>query len=218
MAGNVGYAYASTGNDGVSRQVFFQALTDPATAEVYTPGEAPLFAAPVSVPAQPWKSDDSVGHLAGYALNVPDGSLIDGAVVTITGPEDRVLTSDVTGFFGAVGLPPGDYTLRASHEGIVAPGRTVTVVGGQVLTSEVTLGPPVFVVAEVERLEGSVRVLLCWPSQADHSYGLESSPDAGSWTPLSSGIPADPDLWNHYEDMLPAGAPRRFYRLIDTPP
>ena len=217
-AGSVGFSYAETSDDGVARQTFLNALTDPDTAELYTPGEPPLFAQPVAVPAQPWKTDVSVGHLSGYVFDWMNEMPVDGAVLTVTGPESRLFVSDATGFFGAVGLAPGDYTLNISQPGFPSAERLLTIAGGQVATSSVTLGPAGLMITKLDLPDNSLQVVLFWPTQVGHTYTVETSPDLQSWTPLATGIPADADLVNAFQDTPPAEANSRFYRVGESAP
>ena len=44
----------------------------------------------------------------------PDKLPLEGAVLQLSGPNERKTEADATGFFGFVDLPPGTYQLRAS--------------------------------------------------------------------------------------------------------
>ncbi len=72
---------------------------------------SPVFAKPVAPPPTPWK--DSLGHVMGFAIG-ENGLPLDTASVTIEGagrPTIATIT-DGDGFFGAVGLVPGNYRIR----------------------------------------------------------------------------------------------------------
>ena len=81
-----------------------------------------LFGQDSSVPDLPWKSRPERGHLVGQ-LMVDDGApwMIDGAGVTIesdTRPGAKQETStDSTGYFGAVDVPPDRYFIRLWRNG-----------------------------------------------------------------------------------------------------
>lgn len=219
-AGLAGYSYAVTNDAGDSRQEFFEALTDPAAAALHTPGEPPLFPQPVAVPPQPWKTDSAVGHLAGTAADGRDGTALDGAVVTLEGPEARTLTTDATGFFGAVGLLPGAYEITISFPGLPDRVEPVTVAGGSVADVDLSLDPEPFEfrLEELALLEDPLRVILAWRTRSGHSYAVQMSADLQSWTTLASGIPPDGDFMNSFQDTPPASAKRRFYRVVETGP
>lgn len=97
------YSYASPANDGTTRAAWIDALRSG------LPGDAwePLLAKPEEVPAMPWKDAPGKGHLLG---RLP-GS--DGVAVTLAGPVARVLRTDGNGWFGAVGLEPGEARVSA---------------------------------------------------------------------------------------------------------
>jgi hypothetical protein len=59
--------------------------------------------------------------------------------VTLRGPAPRTLTVSGTGFYGAAGLPPGDYTLTVTSAGQTLASTTARIQAGQVTTVDVTL-------------------------------------------------------------------------------
>lgn len=104
------YSYASTNlNNTEPRENLYRAL-----------GE--FFAERADPPVLSWKADPQTGHLYGR-LQVDGGPqwLHDGVTVVVesdeTGERVRTLTTDGTGFFGAVDLPPGRYFLRLLQNG-----------------------------------------------------------------------------------------------------
>ncbi len=215
-AGLVGFSYAVTNDTGTPRQTFLDALTDPATAEFFTPGQPPLFAQPVAVPPQPWKTDVTLGHLAGYARDGSNDMALDGALVTLSGPENRIFISDGTGFIGAVGLAPGDYLLRISHAGLPDLAQTITVAGGEVALADATLVPGDFVFGGITLLADPMRVIVSWRSKPGCSYAIEMSGDLQSWTALASGIPPPANTMNTFQDIPPPDSARRYYRVVET--
>jgi hypothetical protein len=98
-----------------------------------------IFASQVSVPTMTWKTGHTKGHLKGivYAGNATNS--VEGATVTVTGPDSKTMSSDLTGFYGAVDLSPGTYTLIASNFNYLKVTNTVTVVGGAVTNSDFLL-------------------------------------------------------------------------------
>jgi uncharacterized lipoprotein YddW (UPF0748 family) len=80
------------------------------------------FEVPAKPPVLPWKSEPSAGHIYG-ALTVDDGPayLTDGATVRVESDTGKITavetTTDGTGFFGVVGLPPDRYRVSVLRGG-----------------------------------------------------------------------------------------------------
>jgi uncharacterized lipoprotein YddW (UPF0748 family) len=99
-------------------------------------GLPPPFASAALVPVLPWKDAPRRGHLAGYAILPPNTPLDTTSVLLIerrTGAR-RTLLTDGSGFFGAVDLDPGEYSVHVSAGSLrlvdrirVVPGRVATV-------------------------------------------------------------------------------------------
>jgi uncharacterized lipoprotein YddW (UPF0748 family) len=134
-----GYAYKQISNDGTPRSTFLAALTQPATAALYDPYPAPVFFEKVNPPVMPWKTSPTRGHLKGFVRNTATGGGLDYATVTLTGPANRTLRTDATGFYGAVDLPPGAYTLNVSFAGYTGASSNATVSVGAVTTRDFNL-------------------------------------------------------------------------------
>ena len=105
------------------------------------------FGSPAIVPEMTWKTNPQKGHLKGFVF---DGTLpVDGAVVTLSGPETRSVRSDATGFYGFVDLAPGTYTVTATY-GSVNGSANVSVSTGNVRDEALNLssggGPSVVIV------------------------------------------------------------------------
>src|SRR6185312_1007754 len=100
------YDFHVTNSNGIPRATFLAALTQPS---VYDPITPPIFAQPVSPPPMPWKTAPTKGHLKGFVFGVSATNALDGATVSVTGPEARAQTNDATGFYGFVDLAPGSY-------------------------------------------------------------------------------------------------------------
>jgi uncharacterized lipoprotein YddW (UPF0748 family) len=127
--GVCGYSYATPSDEGVSPLAFVSL----AVTEVFTQPAAP--------PALPWKDSPSRGHLMGVlAPSLPCRPTLDGHPLTLTGAQTRELLADGSGWFGTVGLLPGQYLLTTE---IVSPSRSikipVTVVPGVVIERQVVL-------------------------------------------------------------------------------
>jgi hypothetical protein len=120
--GIVGYSYGVPNKDNISQSATWSAFTNDAAAEIYDPGGTPVFANSVPAPAMPWKTNSSKGHVMGTLREPRTGAAFDGASVVLSGPANRTVTTDATGFFGSVDLPIGNYTLRVAIPGY----RTLT--------------------------------------------------------------------------------------------
>jgi uncharacterized lipoprotein YddW (UPF0748 family) len=83
----------------------------PAFAEALTKsGTDPVFAQPAPIPDLPWKSRPSTGHLMGHALDAASVYIFNGE-----GQLYKTTSASAGGFFGAVDLPPGEYTVVAER-------------------------------------------------------------------------------------------------------
>jgi uncharacterized lipoprotein YddW (UPF0748 family) len=133
------YSYAVPNAEGISRTTFFSALTQPSA---YDPNPVPIFKDRVPTPVMPWKTAPTRGHLKGYVRDGRESAkYLDGATLTVNGPQSKTLLADATGFFGAVDLIPGIYALRVSFPGLETSEATVTIEAGQVATRDFLLMP-----------------------------------------------------------------------------
>ncbi len=81
-----------------------------------------LFPKWVPTPPMDWKRFPTTGHLMGTLVSARDLTPLDGATVELyrNGTLYKTLTTDGTGFFAGVHLPPGQYTLIIRAEGMPA--------------------------------------------------------------------------------------------------
>jgi uncharacterized lipoprotein YddW (UPF0748 family) len=123
-----GYSYATPSNDGTPRRTFVNAAV------------TGHFTRTASIPALPWKDTPALGHLAGRLTQSTECRTLDGYPLNLTGPQDRTLLTDGSGWFGAVDLPPGAYLLSVN---VVSPTTTlqvpVTIAAGAVSEQEISL-------------------------------------------------------------------------------
>ncbi len=216
LGGVIGYSYAVTNKDGVPRSTFLDALTDEATAETYDPGGTPVFLSPAAAPGMPWKTDASRGHLMGTLTN-SGGTAFDGASVTLTGAVTRTLKTDATGFFGAVDLPAGTYTLTVNMSGFAPVTRPVTVAGALVTESPVTLHPvnPLpFEITAASWNRQLRRMTLTWNSQPGRTCRVDLSGNLTAWTCIGSGIVPAGNTTTWTSATLPVSA-RYFFRVAE---
>lgn len=131
------YSYASNNNERQPVSVLLNALTQPTA---YDPISPPVFSALDVPPDRPWKSSPTRGHLKGFVYDDLTHEL-DGATIALSGPATNALASDATGFYGAVDLAPGLYTVCASFPGYETATQTVSVVAGTVADLDFVLVP-----------------------------------------------------------------------------
>jgi uncharacterized lipoprotein YddW (UPF0748 family) len=110
--GIAGYSYGTSSNDGTPRR----SVVNAAVSEVFT-GTA-------STPFIGWKDAPDLGHLMGTLIQVfpCPGMDLDGYPLTLSGPVERQMHTDGSGWFGAVDLPPGSYQLTVD---VLNPNITV---------------------------------------------------------------------------------------------
>ncbi len=126
--GMAGYSYAATCTNGTRAQ-FFTALT---AKTAHDASSTPLFSTTATTPTMPWKIQPTLAHIMGNVLDDTTGMALDGATLKLTGPTQRALESDATGFFGAAHLPPGDYMVTAHFDGLEDAMFSATLTAGKV--------------------------------------------------------------------------------------
>ena len=155
-AGNPSYGYAAysyrvpdaLANAGqrsgdASRVELIRALTQPSEYDPLTP---PVFANPAPVPAMPWKTQPTKGHLMG-TVKTPDGLPFDQVRVDLyLHHGNTYIGSAITngdGWFGFVDLAPGRYKVRVDPTRAHGPHqvRNTDVEAGEVAVVELTPFP-----------------------------------------------------------------------------
>jgi hypothetical protein len=203
-AGILGYSYAVPNKDGVSQSsTFAQFVAGP-------------LATPATVPPMPWKTDTAKGHFMGTLTN-SQGAKFDGATVILTGPVTRTLKTDATGFFGAVDLPVGTYTVTVDLPGYAPVTRSVTVAGALVAQQNVTLfepNPLPFEITSHSWNRQQRRMTLTWNSQPGRTYRVEISGNMTAWSPLATGIVPAGTSTTWTSASLPL-VMRHFFRVIE---
>ena len=84
------------------------------------------------IPDMPWKTAPTNGHMMGTVTLASSGAWADGATVSISGPVNRSMLADGTGFYAFIDLPPGGYSVTVSNKGYVTASATVNVAIGAV--------------------------------------------------------------------------------------
>ncbi len=105
--GMVLYSYGSPASDGTSIGAWADALRQGLAGDALPP----LFASPDVVPSMPWKHAPTKGHVLG---RLPGA---DGVPVTLNRAGQRTLRTDGNGWFGAVGVEPGEARVTATWSG-----------------------------------------------------------------------------------------------------
>jgi len=133
---------------------------------------------PAPIPTMPWKSLPTKGHIKGNVTF--DGSVwIDGATITLTGPNNRTMYADGTGFFAFIYLPPGTtYTVTCTANGYgTVTTNNVHVVVGQVVDVPCDYPISTLTISNVLATETSTGATITWTTNADASskvyYGLD---------------------------------------------
>jgi hypothetical protein len=160
----------------------------------------------------PWKSNPARGHAMGNVTD-PGGGALDGAVVTITGPQNRTLKTDATGFFGAVDLPAGVYFVSISHPGRQAIAGTLTITGAQVAEFNASLPALSFALTAWSWNAALRRMTLTWNSEPGATYRIETSPNLQAWSTENASVPSAGTSTSYTTSTLPAGAARMFFRV-----
>ncbi len=135
-AGIALYSYATPSKDEAQRKAFFAQLTNPTNNHQEA---TRLFSSSVPTPEIPWKTKPATGHLRGYVVAGSQTNTLDGARITLTGPTQRKLVSDATGFFGAVDLTPGSYVVTTSFAGSSPVTNACSITAGTVAKLDVIL-------------------------------------------------------------------------------
>lgn len=105
----------------------------------------------VGVPDMPWKSAPALGHLRGTVQDCAGVAALDGATVSVTGPESRSMTTDGTGFYAFVDLAPGSYGVSVTYPDLSPGASSAGVAAGLVSDADFSLcaPPTTFVITEV---------------------------------------------------------------------
>lgn len=216
-AGVLGYSYAVPNKDGVSQSTTWKALTDDTTAESYDPGGTPVFGTLATVPSMPWKTSTTKGHAMGYVRNNANNAVFDGAAVSISGPVSRTLTTDGTGFFGAVDLPVGTYTLTVSMPGFRPVTRSFSVTGATVAQPTVQVEMLPFEITSTIRSATGTTLTITWNSVPGRTYRVEASNDLSQWSSVASGVAATNGSTTYQWTVPTQWQSQAFLRVTEEP-
>jgi uncharacterized lipoprotein YddW (UPF0748 family) len=214
-AGVIGYSYAVPNKDNVSQSTTWKAFTDDATAESYDPGGTPVFASTTTVPTMPWKTDTTRGNLMGTLWASDTEAPLDGATVQLSGPISRTITSDGTGFYGAVSLPTGTYTVTVTSPGFEPVVSQVAVAGADVAKKEVVVPRKRFRITNTSK--SSSQLAISWTAVPGRRYQVQSSSNLTQWSPASTVMQATSETMS-FTWPIPGGSGQgAFLRVAEQP-
>ena len=180
----------------------------PSLVAQVTPGKT-------NIPAMPWKSNPTKGHMMGTVTLASSGAWADGATVSITGPESRTMYTDGTGFYAFIDLTPGSYQITASKTGYPGASAAVTValgaVTGNMYEQDFVLGgnvPPVITGVNVTGITNHAAAV-SWTTdtpattQVEYgtttAYGTQTAVDSARVTGHSVALTAlEPNTLYHF--------------------
>jgi uncharacterized lipoprotein YddW (UPF0748 family) len=130
------YQYWATNSEGASNEEFYSAI------------RSALFPSKAAVPDMPWKSAPTTGIIFGTVTDAtqPNDPIykdwVYKATVQVTGPVTRSTTTDGTGTYGFIDLPPGTYAVTCSKSGFTTRTYTTqTILAGDVLRDDFDICP-----------------------------------------------------------------------------
>ncbi len=198
--GMVTYSYRSTNDESRPNSDFYDAVS------------STIFASPAAIPDMPWKTAPTTGTIFGTVTNAakPNDSIyknwIYKATVNLTGPVTRSTSTDATGTYGFLDLPPGTYTVTTSKSGFPTRSYTAQVLAaGQALREDFDLGFVTVTSPEGVVVNGwSLLSIPCMPANPDPAsvfsginidgrlYRWDNPTQSlllyDSWSPSSSGL------------------------------
>ena len=167
------------------------------------------------VPAMPWKTSPTKGHISGTVTIASTGKWADGATVSVTGPQSKTQTCDGNGYYAFIDLTPGAYAVTATLAGYTSEVRTVNVavgsVTGNMYVTDIAFGaagPPVISNVSSSGI-GLTGATIAWntdqtaDTQVDYgltsTYTWSTAPAAGQVSSHSVAITdLNPNTLYHY--------------------
>lgn len=148
------------------------------------------------IPVMSWKTNPTKGHISGTVTYHDNGKWADGASVQLVGPTTRTQECDGTGFYAFIDVPPGAYTVIASHAGYPDAIKTVNVtigaVTGNMYKTNLQLGgvvPPVISGVGAGNITGT-SATINWTTSQPATSQVQYGPTAsyGSSTTVNSSL------------------------------
>lgn len=129
------------------------------------------------VPTMPWKSSPTKGHIKG-SVTFGGTVWVDGATITLTGPVNRTMYADGTGFFAFIDMPPGNYTVSSNAAGYGVRNQSVQVTAGAVATANIDYPLSSLVISNVQTSNETASIAtITWDTNAGATskvfYGLD---------------------------------------------
>jgi uncharacterized lipoprotein YddW (UPF0748 family) len=138
-----------------------------------------VWTTPAAVPVMPWKtSAPTKGHIKGNVTFA--GSIwIDGAAITLTGPVNRTMYTDGTGFFAFIDLPQGTYTVTCVANGYgTITKSSLHVYVGQVVSADCDYPLSTLIISNVQAgSETQSSAIITWTTNAASSSKVYYGPD-----------------------------------------
>ncbi len=97
-----------------------------------------VYGAPAATPALPWKDDPTHAIIVGRVRAPGGAAVVDAQILRTYGP--YVALSGADGFYTFLKVPPGIYTLTASHPDYESGTRNVQVEAGDIVEADLTFG------------------------------------------------------------------------------
>jgi uncharacterized lipoprotein YddW (UPF0748 family) len=213
--GVCGYVYKElNAGNAVPRAEFLAALTQPSALDAIHP---PVFEAKATPPPMPWKTSPTHGHLRGFVELAADSARLDGATVRLSGPATRTLSTDANGFFGAVDLPAGSYSITATYPGLESATTHASITAGSVTSSTLALAQSAAdqLIGNIRAFPGAFSGIVAWQLAQPVSCWVEygTTPELGLSTPPQSGVSTQ----RHVLLVELGSAPEVFYRVVAKP-
>ena len=168
---------------------------------------------PVSIPTMPWKTNPTKGHISGTVTYFSNGKWADGATVSVSGPVNRSMYVDGTGFYAFVDLPTGVYTVTASKTGYASNAKQVTVaigsVTGNMYVTDLQLGGTSELIISEVQSSGVTNssATITWATNLASSSQVEY----GLTTSYGSSTTNNPTLVTSHSQTLAGLAPSTTY-------
>lgn len=129
------------------------------------------------VPVMPWKSSPAKGYIKGN-VTFAQSVWVDGATITLTGPNNRSIYTDGTGFYGFIDLTPGSYTINCNSSTYGVKTATVQVVAGQVSSANIDYPLSSLVITNVAvSNETGTSATVTWTTNGGASSKVYYGPD-----------------------------------------
>ncbi len=165
-----------------------------------------VWSSKVSVPAMPWKSSPTKGYIRGN-VTFAQSVWVDGATISITGPVNRTMFADGTGFFAFIDVPPGTYTVNCNSSYGVRT-QNVQVTAGQVASANIDYPLSSLVISNIDVTgETGTKATITWTTNA----GASSKVFYGTDRTCSQSTTEDNNMVTSHSVTLDSLSPNTLY-------